>query len=135
MYNTKRINNPMLPSLSRSWASDLIPMDAIIDRRMRRLRDKLVEILCVASGISHAIKISAELMGGSFQYAADFAGAFRRVDGWSVAQLQLITSQRSPHGISVRVGGDLHNPSPDASLVIKALKAIGLEFDIEAGSS
>jgi hypothetical protein len=84
------------------------------------------------TGAQYALAIVHE--GGCWdcpQYAADFDGTFRSIPGWLVSNRVVMgLIQRPPHGLAVVVVDPLH-PSPQESVLLQALQAAGIEFDLQ----
>src|SRR6516164_3591223 len=69
------------------------------------------------------------------QYAADFDGALHGLPGWSVSHRVIMgLAQRPAHGLAVVVIDPAH-PAAQESLLLQALQAAGIEFDLEAALS
>jgi hypothetical protein len=99
-------------------------------------RQIITEKSKVPSGAQYAVTIVYE--GDCWdcsQYAADFDDAFRSVPGWLVThRVMMGLTQRPPQGLAVVVG-DPARPSPQESLLLQALRAAGIEFDVQAARS
>jgi hypothetical protein len=66
------------------------------------------------------------------QLAADISAAFGA--GWNVSNpMAMGITNMPPHGIAVRCM-DIANPSPEARLVIEAMRAAGIPFDLQIGA-
>jgi len=96
----------------------------------------IADRLRLPPGTQYALAIVQE--GGCWdcpQYAADFDGAFRGAPGWSVSHRVIMgLAQRPPHGLAVVVIDPAH-PAAQESLLLQALQAAGIEFDLEAALS
>jgi hypothetical protein len=99
-------------------------------------RQVITEKSKVPSGAQYAVTIVYE--GGCWdcsQYAADLDDAFRSAPGWLVShRVMMGLTQRPPQGLAVVVG-DPARPSPQESLLLQALQAAGIEFDVQAARS
>ena len=99
-------------------------------------RQIITEKSKVPNGAQYAVTIVYE--GDCWdcsQYAADFDDAFRSVPGWLVThRVMMGLTQRPPQGLAVVVG-DPARPSPQESLLLQALRAAGIEFDVQAARS
>jgi hypothetical protein len=96
----------------------------------------MADRLKIPTGTQYALAIVHE--GGCWdcpQYAADFDGAFRTIPGWLVSNRVIMgLAQRPPHGLAVVVVDPLH-PSAQESLLLQALQAAGIEFDLQGERS
>ena len=96
----------------------------------------IADRLRLPPGTQYALAIVQE--GGCWdcpQYAADFDGALHGVPGWSVSHRVIMgLAQRPPHGLAVVVIDPAH-PAAQESLLLQALQAAGIEFDLEAALS
>jgi hypothetical protein len=96
----------------------------------------IAERLRLPAGTQYTLAIVHE--GGCWdcpQYAADFDGALNGVPGWSVSHRVIMgLAQRPPHGLAVVVTDPAH-PAAQESLLLQALQAAGIEFDLEAALS
>ena len=92
----------------------------------------LGEHLKVAPGTQYALAIVHE--GGCWdcpQYADDFDAAFRSIPGWRVSNRVVMgLVQRPAHGLAVVLADPLH-PSPPETVVLQALHAAQIEFDVQ----
>lgn len=99
-------------------------------------RQIITEKSKVPSGAQYAVTIVYE--GGCWdcpQYAADLDDAFRSIPGWLVNhRVMMGLRERPPQGLAVVVG-DPARPSPQESLVLQALRAAGIGFDVQAARS
>lgn len=69
------------------------------------------------------------------QFAADLDEAFRSVPGWSVShRVMMGLAQRPARGLAV-VLGDPARPSPQEQILLAALQAAGIAFDVQAARS
>jgi hypothetical protein len=95
-------------------------------------RQIIADRLKVPTGAQYALAIVHE--GGCWdcpQYAADFDGTFRSIPGWLVSNRVIMgLVQRPPHGLAVVIADPLH-PSPQESVLLQALQAAGIEFDLQ----
>ncbi|HEY2185576.1 MAG TPA: hypothetical protein VGH39_11325 [Xanthobacteraceae bacterium] len=101
-----------------------------------RQRQILTERSQVPSGTQYAMTIVYE--GACWdcpQYAADLDDAFRSIPGWSVSHRVLMgLTQRPPQGLALLVA-DTNRPSPQEQLLLQALQAAGIEFELQAARS
>jgi hypothetical protein len=99
-------------------------------------RQIIADRLKVPTGAQYALAIVHE--GGCWdcpQYAADFDGTFRSIPGWLVSNRVIMgLIQRPPHGLALVVADTLH-PSPQESVLLQALQAAGIEFDLQGAPS
>ncbi len=99
-------------------------------------RQIITEKSKVPSGAQYAVTIVYE--GGCWdcpQYAADLDEAFRSIPGWLVShRVMMGLRERPPQGVAVVVG-DPARPSPQESLVLQALRAAGIDFDLRGAHS
>jgi hypothetical protein len=99
-------------------------------------RQIISDRLKVATGAQYALAIVHE--GGCWdcpQYAADFDAAFRSIPGWLVSNRVIMgLVQRSPRGLAVVVVDPLH-PSAQESVLLQALQAARIEFDLQGARS
>jgi hypothetical protein len=106
-------------------------------RRVNAYQQQIIaDRLKVPSGAQYALSIVHE--GGCWdcpQYAADFDGAVRSIPGWLVSNRVIMgLIQRPPHGLAVVVVDPLH-PSAQESVLLQALQAAGIEFDLQGARS
>jgi hypothetical protein len=98
-------------------------------------RTKLIEKLRLPPNISYKIAIGAKASGDSLQYQADIVGSFAAAGNWIVNEYQAMgIGSRPPSGFVVRFG-DLNNPPPEAAIVVGALRAAAIQFDIQSFKS
>ena len=99
-------------------------------------RQIIADRLKVPSGTQYALAIVHE--GGCWdcpQYAADFDGTFRSVPGWMVSnRVAMGLMQRPPRGVAVVVLDPFH-PSAQEAVLLQALQAAGIEFDLQGARS
>jgi hypothetical protein len=99
-------------------------------------RQVIAERLHVPTGAKYALAIVHE--GGCWdcpQYAADFDDALRNIPGWLVSNRVIMgLVQRPPRGLAVVVADPLH-PSAQESVLLQALQAARIDFDLQAARS
>jgi hypothetical protein len=106
----------------------------------RRINSQQREIITekskVPNGTQYAVTIVYE--GGCWdcpQYAADLDDALRSIPGWSVSHRVTVgMRERPPQGLAVVVG-DSARPSAQESLLLEALHAASIAFDLQAARS
>ena len=88
------------------------------------------------AGARYALAIVQE--GGCWdcpQFADDFDGALRSASGWTVSHRVIMgLARRPPHGLAVVVADPPH-PTAQESLLLQALQAAGIEFDLQGALS
>ncbi len=88
------------------------------------------------AGAQYALAVVHE--GGCWdcpQYAADFSETFRAIPGWLVSnRVTLGLPERPPHGLAILVGDPAHLSAQEAML-LRALQAAAVEFDIAPARS
>lgn len=93
-------------------------------------RAALIARLSPPGGATPTISIAAEASGDSSQLAADFSAAFRSAGGWNIAEPMVMgIGNRPPSGIGINLP-DPAKPSPEVLVVIKALQAAKIPFDV-----
>jgi hypothetical protein len=96
----------------------------------------IAERLKAPAGGRYALAIVQE--GGCWdcpQFAEDLEGALRSAPGWTVSHRVIMgLARRPPHGLAVVVADPAH-PAAQESLLLQALQAAGIEFDIQGALS
>jgi hypothetical protein len=88
------------------------------------------------AGAQYALALVHE--GGCWdcpQYAADFGEIFRAIPGWLISnRVTMGLPERPPHGLAILVGDPAHLSAQEAML-LRALQAAAVEFDIAPAQS
>ena len=105
---------------------DMLPVARWISLATRAM---LANSLRPPGGSQYTVSISSEIVGDSLQYGADFIAAFHQAGDWTVSDFNVMTGNRPPSGIGISFP-DAKNPSPEARLVMAALKAARIAFDV-----
>lgn len=101
----------------------------------RRLTDTqqtdLTARLRLPAGIIYSVAVMRDMACGECtQLTADITASFSHA-GWNTSNpMAMGIGNAPPHGIAVRCA-DIANPSPDARLIIDAMRGIGLQFDLQ----
>lgn len=105
-------------------------------RLTEQQRANLTARLRLPAGADYSIAISRDLScADCVQLAADISAAFGSSTGWHVSNPgEMGVSNMPPHGIAVRCA-NIASPSPEARIVIDALHAIGIQFDLQNDGS
>jgi hypothetical protein len=96
-------------------------LSAIEPRRLgQSIRAALVASLKPPSDSQYSVSISVDMTGDGRQYGSDFKEVFRDAK-WAVSDYSVLTGVRPPSGIAISFA-DKNNPSPEAKLVLSALR-------------
>jgi hypothetical protein len=95
-------------------------------------RENLAMRLRVPTGSNYLIAISRDMAcSDCAQLGADFSAAFGAASGWQITNPMLGgIATMPPSGIAIKCA-DIVNPSAEAKLVIDAMKAVGIQFDLQ----
>ncbi|WP_155253491.1 hypothetical protein [Bradyrhizobium japonicum] len=104
---------------------------AIEPRRLKaEQRAALIARLSPPPNTQPRVAIASEPGGDSPQFASDFVSAFRSAGPWAIEEGSILgIGDRPPSGIAVRISNPAE-PPPEASIVIRALLAAGIKFDV-----
>lgn len=108
-----------------------------LEERLARLEPRRLSAsqrAVLVSNVRHAgsfrLSLVSEMGSDSQQYAADFAAVFREAGTWVLSEGAVMgIGNRPPSGIAVRFA-DLNQPPAEAAILISALRAANVQFDI-----
>jgi hypothetical protein len=99
-------------------------------------RVDLTTRLRIPAGATYAVEIARDMAcADCVGLAADFNASFNGAIGWQISNPMVGgIGNLPPSGIGVRCA-DIINPSPEARIIIDALHAVGIMFDLQPGIS
>jgi hypothetical protein len=98
-------------------------------------RADLTARLPIPTGATYLVAVSRDMACADCSgLAADISRAFSGAGGWQISNPMMMgINNTPPHGIAVRCA-DINNPSPEARIVIEAMRAARIQFDLQPGA-
>jgi hypothetical protein len=98
-------------------------------------RADLTARLRIPTGATYLVAVSRDMACADCSgLAADISRAFSGAGGWQISNPMMMgINNTPPHGIAVRCA-DINNPSPEARIVIEAMRAARIQFDLQPGA-